>query len=129
MYNYIRLEKESCYMDFIAHGRKIRKARELVEDTISPMAFTKILDNIPMSIIEALTAIELADLFLAMNKHFNDGKVAAEKELHDYIGLPNGVSIWNVIGEESAKFNDGLSVADVLAARGRQIQKTRSNAV
>lgn len=116
-------------MDFIAHGRKIRKARELVEDTISPMAFTKILDNIPMSIIEALTAIELADLFLAMNKHFNDGKVAAEKELHDYIGLPNGVSIWNVIGEESAKFNDGLSVADVLAARGRQIQKTRSNAV
>lgn len=104
---------------------KLRKA--IKSAGMLPMATNHIISNIPESVISALTGTQIAELMVAMHKHFVDGQKHAEKELHDYIGLPSDVSLWAVMGDSDylgiAKFSDGLHIPNILEARGREVKR------
>ena len=71
---------------------KIKKAIKEVRLTQSQKAH--ILSNIPQSVIDRLTSKELAELMMAMHKHYHQGKAEVEKEIAQHIGVPKGTSIW-----------------------------------
>lgn len=107
------------------HSIKVRRAT--TKAGYLPQVTKHILGNIPESAIDALTSRQLTELMQAMHKHFMDGKAAAEKEIAEYLCLPNGVSIWAVLGDANylgiGRFSDGLNIPDVLERRAREIQK------
>jgi hypothetical protein len=90
-----------------------------------PMAFEHILKNIPESVLDALTSKQIAELVQSMDKHFNEGRKQELKEVEEFIGLPNGVNIWQVIGDKDYlgihEFTDGLHIPNILQSRGRQV--------
>jgi hypothetical protein len=59
------------------------------------------------------------------NAAYHEGAAAAIKEVADFIGLPSGVSLWDVIGDKDylgyKTFSDGLHIPDILEARGQQV--------
>ena len=67
---------------------KLRKASKAVN--LTPTQKEHILSNIPQSVIDKLTAKELAELMMAMHKHYHQGKRETEKEIAQHIG----VTIW-----------------------------------
>ena len=73
---------------------KLRKASKAVN--LTPSQKEHILSNIPQSVIDRLTAKELAELMMAMHKHYHQGKAESEKEISQHIGVPKGTSIWTV---------------------------------
>ena len=105
------------------HQIKLNRARKYAGTL--PMATEHILRNIPKSAIDKLTGREIAELMQAMHKHYHEGVAQGTSELTDYIGLPAGVDIWAVIGDADylgyKTFDDGLSIPEILAARGRQV--------
>jgi len=73
---------------------KIKKALKLVD--LTPAQKEHILKNIPTAAIDKLTSKELAELMMAMHKHYHQGKHEAEKEIAQHIGVPLGKTIWTV---------------------------------
>ena len=73
---------------------KLRKAIKKIN--LTPSQKEHILSNIPQSVIDKLTAKELAELMMAMHKHYHQGKREAEKEIALHIGVPLGKTIWTV---------------------------------
>lgn len=73
---------------------KIKKALKLVD--LSPTQKEHILKNIPTVAVDRLTSKELAELIVAMHKHYHEGKHEAEKEIALHIGVPQGKTIWTV---------------------------------
>lgn len=71
---------------------KLRKASKAVN--LTPSQKEHIIGNIPQSAIDKLTSKELAELMMAMHKHYHQGKREAEKEFALYIGAPQGKTIW-----------------------------------
>lgn len=71
---------------------KLKKAIKAVRLTQSQKEH--IIGNIPKSVIDRLTSKELAELMMAMHKHYHQGKHEAEKEISQHIGVPKGTSIW-----------------------------------
>ena len=67
---------------------KLRKASKAVN--LTPTQKEHILSNIPQSAIDRLTSKELAELMMAMHKHYHEGKRETEKEIAQHIGA----SIW-----------------------------------
>lgn len=67
---------------------KLRKASKAVN--LTPTQKEHILSNIPQSAIDRLTSKELAELMMAMHKHYHQGKRETEKEIAQHIGA----SIW-----------------------------------
>ena len=67
---------------------KLRKASKAVN--LTPSQKEHILSNIPQSVVDKLTAKELAELMMAMHKHYHEGKRETEKEISQHIGA----SIW-----------------------------------
>jgi hypothetical protein len=67
---------------------KLRKAIKKIN--LTPSQKEHILSNIPQSVIDKLTAKELAELMMAMHKHYHQGKRETEKEIAQHIGA----SIW-----------------------------------
>ena len=55
-----------------------------------------IINNIPQSVVDKLTSKELAELMMAMNTHYHEGKAESEKEIAQHIGVPQGKTIWTV---------------------------------
>ena len=90
-----------------------------------PMAFEHILRNIPESVLDALTSKQIAELVQSMDRHFHEGRKQELKEVEEFIGLPNGVTLWHVIGDKDylgyKVFSDGLNIPNILEARGRQV--------
>jgi hypothetical protein len=105
------------------HDIKLRRAIE--QAGFLPVATAHILSRIPESAVDRLTSKEIAELMQAMHRHFGDGQAQVRKDLAEYIGLPDGVDIWAIIGDKyylgHKTFDDGLNIPDILAARGRQI--------
>ena len=81
----------------MSHQIKIKRA--IKQADFLPTAVNHILRNIPDSVISALTAQQLAELMQAMNRHYHEGKQAAEKELAAHMGLPASASIWDALGQ------------------------------
>jgi hypothetical protein len=71
---------------------KLRKASKAVN--LTPSQRAHIIGNIPQSVIDRLTSKELAELMMAMHKHYHQGKRETEKEIAQHIGVPKGTSIW-----------------------------------
>ena len=71
---------------------KIKKALKLVD--LSPTQKEHILKNIPTVAVDRLTSKELAELIMAMHKHYHEGKAEVEKEIAQHIGVPKDTSIW-----------------------------------
>ena len=71
---------------------KLRKAIKKIN--LTPAQKEHIISNLPQSVIDKLTAKELAELIVAMHKHYHQGKAEAEKEISQHIGVPKGTSIW-----------------------------------
>lgn len=71
---------------------KIKKALKLVN--LTPTQKEHILKNIPTAAVDKLTSKELAELMMAMHKHYHEGKAESEKEISQHIGVPKGTSIW-----------------------------------
>jgi hypothetical protein len=109
---------------------KIKRAQAMTN--FLPEATKHILNNIPNEVKSALTSKQLAQLMDAMHKHFCDGKLAAETEIHDYIGLPATVNLWAVIGDDDylgiAHFSDGLNIPNILEKRGAEVVKFEKEA-
>ena len=82
------------------HSIKLRRAT--TKAGYLPMATKHIMGNIPESAIDALTSKQLTELMRAMNKHFMDGKAAAEKEIAEYIGVPSDKTLWDVLAKFEA---------------------------
>lgn len=70
---------------------KLRKAIKSVN--LTPAQKEHIIGNIPQSVIDKLTSKELAELMMAMHKHYHQGKRETEKEIAQHIGA----SIWTTI--------------------------------
>ena len=73
---------------------KLRKAIKKIN--LTPTQREHIIGNIPQSVIDKLTSKELAELMMAMHKHYHQGKAESEKEISQHIGVPKGTSIWTV---------------------------------
>lgn len=73
---------------------RIKIKRAIKKINLTPAQKEHILSNIPQSVIDRLTSKELAELMMAMHKHYHQGKREAEKEFALYIGAPQGTSIW-----------------------------------
>jgi uncharacterized membrane protein len=73
---------------------KIKKALKLVN--LTPTQKEHIISNLPQSAVDKLTSKELAELMMAMHKHYHQGKAEAEKEIAQHIGVPKGTSIWEI---------------------------------
>jgi len=73
---------------------KIKKALKLVN--LTPAQNEHIISNLPQSAIDKLTSKELAELMMAMHKHYHEGKAESEKEIAQHIGVPQGKTIWTV---------------------------------
>ena len=71
---------------------KLKKASKAVRLTQSQKEH--ILSNIPQSVIDRLTSKELAELIVAMHKHYHQGKNESVTEISQHIGVPQGSSIW-----------------------------------
>lgn len=71
---------------------KLRKAFKLVD--LTPAQKEHIISNLPQSVIDRLTSKELAELMMAMHKHYHQGKAESEKEIAQHIGATQGSSIW-----------------------------------
>lgn len=97
----------------------IKINRALNHVNLLPMAREHVMNNIPDCVIDALTSKQLVELMLAYDRHFRDGISHAEKEINDYIGLPQGVDFWAVVGDD---FDDGLNIADILQKRGTEFK-------
>ena len=67
---------------------KIKRAIKKINLTQSQKEH--ILSNIPQSVVDRLTSKELAELMMAMHKHYHQGKRETEKEIAQHIG----VSLW-----------------------------------
>lgn len=102
--------------------RRVKKATGKL-----PMAFNHILNNIPDSVLDALTSKQIAELVQSMDKHFHEGRKQELKEVEDFIGLANGVSLWAVIGDKDylgcKEFPDGLHIPDTLQKRGNLVSQ------
>lgn len=77
------------------HSIKIRRAT--TKAGYLPKASEHIMGNIPDNAIDALTSKQLAELIHAMHKHYHDGKAEAEKEIAEYIDIPNGKNLWDAL--------------------------------
>jgi len=73
---------------------KIKKALKLVN--LTPAQNEHIISNLPQSAIDKLTSKELAELMMAMHKHYHEGKAESENEIAQHIGVPQGKTIWTV---------------------------------
>ena len=73
---------------------KLKKAIKEVNLTLTQREHT--LSNIPQSVINKLTSKELAELMMAMHKHYHEGKAESENEIAQHIGVPQGKTIWTV---------------------------------
>ena len=73
---------------------KLRKASKAVNLTLTQREH--IISNLPQSAIDKLTSKELAELMMAMNTHYHEGKAESEKEIAQHIGVPQGKTIWTV---------------------------------
>lgn len=71
---------------------KIKKALKLVN--LTPAQNEHIISNLPQSAVDKLTSKELAELMMAMHKHYHQGKAESEKEIAQHIGATQGSSIW-----------------------------------
>lgn len=113
---------------------KINRALKIVK--MLPTQRQHILSNIPDSVKDALTGSQLADLMEAMDKHFYEGTSHSETEINDFIGLPAGLSVWNVLADEYVvpssnksgqgsyvKFSDNLCIPDILDSRAQELKK------
>jgi uncharacterized membrane protein len=69
---------------------RIKIKRAIKKINLTPTQKEHILSNIPQSVIDKLTAKELAELMMAMHKHYHEGKRETEKEIAQHIGA----SIW-----------------------------------
>lgn len=72
---------------------KLRKASKAVN--LTPSQREHILSNIPQSVIDRLTSKELAELMMAMHKHYHQGKNESVTEISQHIGVPLGKTIWS----------------------------------
>ena len=73
---------------------KLKKAIKEVNLTLTQREH--IISNLPQSAIDKLTSKELAELMMAMHKHYHEGKAESEKEIAQHIGVPQGKTIWTV---------------------------------
>ena len=69
---------------------RIKIKRAIKKINLTPTQKEHILSNIPQSVIDRLTSKELAELMMAMHKHYHQGKRETEKEIAQHIGA----SIW-----------------------------------
>lgn len=78
-----------------------------------------------------LTGHELGLVMAAVNQAYYEGAKKGGQEITDFICLPTGVNIWDVIGDKDylgyKTFPDGLNIPNVLEARGQLVAQWKKD--
>jgi len=106
-------------------GTKMSRAMAAFDGFKGGQTVQHIKKLIGKELADRLTGHELGLVMSAVNRAWQEAKGEATHEIEDFIGLPNGVSLWAVIGDKDylgrKEFPDGLNIPDVLQKRGNLV--------
>lgn len=105
---------------------KVERAMKAYDGFKGHHTVSHVMNTIPKNLCDELVGRQIGAVMNIRNVAYHEGAAAAIKEIEEYIGLPTGVSLWAVIGDQKylgfKTFSDGLDIPDVLLHRGNQVK-------
>jgi hypothetical protein len=104
---------------------KLARAMQEYNGFKGPQTLSHVMSTIPSDLCNELVGRQIGTVMSIRNAAYHEGAAAAIKELSDFIGLPSGVSLWDVVGDKDylgyKTFSDGLHIPNILESRGQQV--------
>lgn len=109
---------------------KLNRALQTYSGFKGSVTVSHIMSTIPCDLQNKITGNQLGAVMDVRNNAYQEGKTAAIREIEQFIGLPAGVSLWDVIGDKSylgyKTFSDNLDIPEILEKRGQSVKNWKN---
>lgn len=80
---------------------KLNRAMSHYAGFAGPATVAAIMDQIPNELQAELTGRQFGLVMQAVNTAYQNGKIAAEREIAEYVRVPEGKNLWDWLTEKS----------------------------